>query len=153
MTAACSNCGRVHDRFDKRFWMITTPTGGRCSTMCRKCWQSRRAAKIRANPRKRIAALWYTHRKQCKQSGIPFSVSKEELIQKVEQTDYCELCGTRLEKKPGFTETQYQIDRRIPNLGYVLENIGILCRKCNRMKSDATLEWAKKLLGYLEGAS
>jgi hypothetical protein len=41
------------------------------------------------------------------------------------------------------------VDRIIPELGYVVSNVAVICWKCNAIKKDATLLELKNLLAWM----
>jgi len=57
----------------------------------------------------------------------------------------CEICHKRLILGDKFSkDNSPSIDRIVPELGYVIDNISIICHRCNRIKNDAT--WQEHLM-------
>lgn len=65
-----------------------------------------------------VVNLWYRQNGLCALSGIPMT----------------------FELKMGRVPTNVSIDRISPNLGYIKENIQLVCMACNQIKSDLTNE-------------
>lgn len=75
-----------------------------------------------------------------KKIGVPFDLKKED----VEIPSVCPVFGVPLEFNVGrgYSGTGFSpsIDRIIPKLGYVKDNIQVISKKANIMKQDATPE-------------
>jgi hypothetical protein len=74
------------------------------------------------------AAKW-----RAKKSGLPFNITAYDL-------EVPELCPYL--KKPFMYKTPYamSLDRVVPELGYTKENVEVISRKANIMKSNASVE-------------
>ena len=92
---------------------------------------------------------------QCKQRGVPFDLSWEDVRDIVNKE--CSYCG----RQPYTTKYAYHrsklgikdealvlngIDRVVPNLGYIMGNVVSCCKYCNRAKSDLSLDEFKILI-------
>ena len=42
------------------------------------------------------------------------------------------------------------LDKIVPALGYVPGNVSIVCRRCNRLKDQMTLDEARMIVAYIE---
>ena len=75
-------------------------------------------------------------RKRAKEKNLPFRIAYEDLL----IPEQCPCCFTYL--KPGVTfdgtGNSPSIDRLIPELGYIPENIVIICNRCNRRKAESS---------------
>lgn len=64
----------------------------------------------------------------------------------------CPICGVRFSEIPklgrrgGAVSSSPSIDRLIPSLGYTDENCWVICRDCNRRKSDSTPDFMRAIL-------
>jgi uncharacterized protein YbaR (Trm112 family) len=76
------------------------------------------------------------------------------LMERISKTPVCECCG-------GVLDISFKHDRkrknnspsidRINNLkGYILDNIAILCWRCNNLKRDAAIEELRTVVKYME---
>jgi len=95
-----------------------------------------------------IRGLLYAARKRAGRKGVPF-VLTEQTIPLI--PDACPACGVALERSEGkVSATSPSLDRIVPELGYVPENVAWLCYRCNAIKRDASLEDLKLLVRWLE---
>jgi hypothetical protein len=67
----------------------------------------------------------------------------------------CECCGKKLESNVGKgigygCDNSYSIDRILPEKGYIIGNVAILCYKCNRLKNNGTIEELKMIINWME---
>jgi len=112
-----------------------------------------RRAKYREENREAIrqrAREYYREHPECfvlhniktraKKQGVPFDLTEEDLV----VPEFCPVLGIRLERstnpKGGVTDCAPTVDRLIPELGYVKNNIIIVSHKANRIKNNATVE-------------
>lgn len=63
----------------------------------------------------------------------------------------CECCDIEMDLsfKGNVNNRSPTIDRIIPSLGYVVDNIAIICWKCNLTKKDASLVELENLLSWM----
>lgn len=77
---------------------------------------------------------------RAKKQGVPFDLTADDL----ETPEFCPVLGIKLERsmnpKGGVTDCAPTVDRLIPELGYVKNNIIIVSHKANRIKNNATVE-------------
>ena len=91
--------------------------------------------------------LYHAAKARSKSKNIPFNLSLE-LIEEKMKTGKCECTGIEFYIKPYSKREEYvqinphspSIDRLIPELGYVDDNIQLVCDQFNKMKSDKTME-------------
>jgi len=87
-------------------------------------------------------------------SGI--DIDKEFLRWLGEQTiEKCEACGSDFDYDGAAKNHQAHprvttLDRIDQQKGYVRDNIGVICWRCNRIKSDATISELRTLVEYME---
>ena len=118
---------------------MVTPKGGRSHKICRNCINRHRREK-NSSLENKVANLVSVHRYQCKKKDLPFDLDKKWLLEKIKNTTKCECCG-----KPiyininGNSDKKWQLDKVEPSKGYIKSNIAIICRRCNRIKSSATI--------------
>lgn len=81
--------------------------------------------------------LWLGARCRAKKKNIPFKIKIEDII--IPET--CPILGIPLiSYDKANSPNSPSLDRKIPELGYIKENIQIISRKANTMKSNATPE-------------
>jgi len=81
-------------------------------------------------------------RTRAKQQGVPCTLTVEDIA--TATPEYCPVLGIRLERstnpKGGVADNAPTVDRLIPSLGYVKDNIIVVSHKANRIKNNATVE-------------
>lgn len=84
--------------------------------------------------------------------GVPFDITYQDIV----IPESCPCCNVRLipkserlvRMKTGAFDTP-SLDRKVPHLGYVRGNIGILCMACNAKKAGIDEQMLKFLVDYL----
>ena len=91
-----------------------------------------------------IKKYFYNARSRAKAENLPFELTYEYLLSIA--TDECPIFKTPFtwgESKLGKGKTQLgtpQLDKIIPELGYVIGNVAFLSRKANKMKDNGTMQ-------------
>ena len=81
--------------------------------------------------------------------GVPFDLTIENCPP---FTDNCPKCGVQYQSGIGtLSMTSRSLDKIIPCNGYVEGNVIWLCFRCNKLKSDMTLEDFRSWVEFLEG--
>lgn len=75
--------------------------------------------------------------------GVPFDLEEADIV----IPEVCPVFGTPFTQ---YGDTAPQVDRMIPSLGYVKNNIRIISARANRLKSDASLEELEKIIEYVK---
>jgi hypothetical protein len=119
-------------------------------SLCKTCYIKRNSeyqAKYRSN--NRFAIRMRSCRARSKEKDLPFNLTTEYL--ESIWTGTCPAFGTTLNinSKKG-SEGHAQLDRIIPNLGYVEGNVVWLSERANRIKDDASLEDLERLIKWLK---
>ena len=108
-------------------------------------YNKRRRELHRIDPTKR---LWGGAKRRAKRKGIEFNILTYKSLPKVPK--YCPILGIPLKVGKGAgTDNSPSLDRINNNKGYTIENIQIISRKANQMKSNATLKEIEKLYNYM----
>lgn len=76
----------------------------------------------------------------------PFNITPED----IEIPTHCPITGSEILLDYSNREQSPSLDRLIPELGYVKENVKVISNRANRIKSDATLEELENLVNYLK---
>lgn len=82
-------------------------------------------------------------------TGIPCNLTDRHLHEI--KTEQCPCCGQDMDYTVRTRQNGAELDRHIPELGYVEGNVSFLCRKCNNWKSNMTSADARMVLAYIEG--
>jgi hypothetical protein len=94
---------------------------------------------------------------RAKKNNIPYD-SKEDLYNHLKLTYNqmkCECCGKELVSGIGkgikhASNNSPSIDRIIPELGYTVGNVAVICFRCNEVKHNATIEEHRKIADWME---
>lgn len=148
----CSHCGRSLPATVEFFGV----NRGRLIHKCRECQRPTAldAVKLwrRKNPdRARIVATLSRARLRAKKAGEEFDeVAPRALLQDLPKK--CQCCGVEMGDQVVRGKNRWaSLDRIRPDQGYVRGNIGIICYRCNVLKSDGTKEEFEAIVGYLGG--
>lgn len=91
---------------------------------------------------------YHTVRSISQQKRLPFNLT-EEYLQSL-WTGYCAISGQPVHlDTTRNNEWHAELDRTVPEIGYVQGNVDWLSRKFNRLKSNATVEDTELVLAYL----
>lgn len=86
-----------------------------------------------------LALMWNAARTRAKRKDVPFTIDSSDIV----FLRKCPCCGVELDysvKEKGRQDNSPSLDRIVPSMGYVIENISILCMRCNRLKKDYSWE-------------
>lgn len=122
------------------------PIAKHSKTYCLECLtkaNERERVKLRKNPR---WALWKRAKKRAIEQNVPFSITKDDII----IPDRCPILGITLEIGQERQDSSPSLDKVVPHLGYVPGNIAVISWRANRIKSDATLQELKNIVGWME---
>ena len=81
-------------------------------------------------------------RKRARKAGIPFELRLIDIYQLLADSDICPILGVPMCWKmslEGYEPYSRTIDRVDPSRGYVIDNVWIISRRANQIKSDASL--------------
>lgn len=88
--------------------------------------------------------LFYAARHRAKEFGLPFTIEKADVV----IPEFCPVLGVKLFS--GDRDTSASIDRIIPELGYVKDNIEVISMRANRLKNNASIEEIEKILAWMK---
>lgn len=77
--------------------------------------------------------------------SLPFDITPEDIV----VPERCPVLDIPL-LLVGSRDNRPSLDRIIPASGYTKQNIAVISFRANRVKSDATADELKRILGYLE---
>jgi hypothetical protein len=86
-------------------------------------------------------AVWAKHmvnslRGRSKRKGIPFDLTADDLLKFIPEDSLCPALGIPIIFGGKLSRNSPSVDRLIPSLGYVKENVCIISHKANSMKQD-----------------
>ncbi len=77
---------------------------------------------------------------------VPFDLTEYDF----EIPQNCPILGLRLEPSEGrATDTPPSLDRIIPELGYVPENVSVISWRANRIKADGTASEHEEIASFM----
>jgi hypothetical protein len=112
----------------------------------RQRWGSDRPQRARA------MVLLASLKTRVRRESLPFDrerITLDYLERLLIEHPNCECCGRRFDLRGGDSNSSPSIDKVIPSEGYVVDNIALLCWRCNRLKFNATLDELEKLVAWL----
>ena len=90
-----------------------------------------------------LKMLWNGARQRALQSGVPFELTVEDVRALYPADGKCPVLGVPFKRflgKQGSAPDSATLDRIVPELGYVLGNVLVVCSRANRIHSDAGVE-------------
>ena len=91
--------------------------------------------------------LWQGARQRARKKGVAFTILPLDII----IPDRCPILDIPLKGFEGYSSyASTTIDRLIPELGYRPDNIIIISKRANTIKSDASIEDLRKIMNYME---
>lgn len=127
----CKNLLSIEDFY-------TTRQNGKIyhSSRCKKCELESYRTRCNASYKKRASTLFYSLKSRCKKSGLPVSITKNDIIRQYEiQNGKCYYTGNLLSWVSG-NENIMSVDRKNNNLGYTPDNIALCSWQINKLKTN-----------------
>jgi len=91
--------------------------------------------------------LWKHAKRRAKEKKLPFTITIED----IKVPEYCPVLGLKLIQGDGKVhDASPTLDKIIPSLGYIPENIIVMSKRANTLKSNGTLEEHKQLVKWME---
>lgn len=87
------------------------------------------------NVTKHFRHLKSSIRKRARDRGVPCTISRTDLRRLFSEKTHCEICGVEFVMIPNH-DAHASVERVIPSLGYIIENVVIICRRCNSTKGE-----------------
>lgn len=109
-----------------------------------------KAREYREDPEKRKKMQYQSLRAKAKKANIPFDLDFNDLV----WPTHCPILQVELTHSGGTSWNSPSIDKVIPELGYIKENVRIISNLANTMKAHATKEqlllFAQNIGKYME---
>lgn len=103
----------------------------------------------RSHERNYANRMWAAARRRAAKKGVPFTITPSDIT----LPEYCPVLGLKLDYSVGTkgrkaSHNSPNLDRRLPELGYVPGNVLVISKKANTIKSNATPEELLKVANY-----
>lgn len=148
----CSRCRRSLPATTEFFGV----NRGRLEHTCRKCQRPSALEAVKrwrkkSPDRARFVAMLSRARLRAKKANVAFDEdAAHALLHSFPKN--CKCCGAEMGEQTVRGKNRWvSLDRIRPDQGYVKGNIGIICYRCNVLKSDGTLEEFEAIVRYLGG--
>lgn len=86
----------------------------------------------------------YGARKRAKQEGLPFILSVDDLV----VPTHCPVLGVKM--VVGHRDNAPSLDKVVPELGYVKDNVAVMSKRANRIKDNASLAELQQIVSFLK---
>jgi len=146
-------CNSCKSQKEKEYFVFRSDRPNKYRNICKECYKTRQ--RERYYERKKVNPFIFKHQKlssSAKTRKIPYDLTPEFL--KGIWTGFCPVSGEEIfistSNAERTKENAAEIDRFIPELGYVKGNVTWVSRKFNRKKLDSSLEELKQLVSWLE---
>jgi len=154
MKRFCTSCNELKDNneFPKRD-QAREKKVGTCKVCINKACAASYKRRFEADPIGTCMKRGLKNKKAyCKSKGIPFDITYEDLLPLPE---HCPILGYKLvycdnPNPNGGGKNTASLDRIIPELGYVKNNVKIISMEANRIKDNLDIGKAEKILNYLK---
>lgn len=125
----CAECGNPKDRR---------------SVLCRTCNNKhKRPTGFASEESRYIKAAWNRAGERARKFGVPFSIAISDITPVPEN---CQACGKEFSRRRSDKLANPSIDRVIPSLGYIRENVWWICVGCNGAKGgESSLDHRRQL--------
>lgn len=115
---------------------------------CKNCQRRLKAASRVHDLAAAFSNFYQVARTRARSKGLPFTITKQDLADK--WTGDCAVCHTSLVFSSGpITHTSPSLDRVHGPHGYTPTNIAWLCFRCNRRKSESTVQELQAIIVYM----
>lgn len=116
--------------------------------MCRECRKPISKAYynkwLRDNAEMR---MFISARSRAKKEEIPFTITIEDIV----IPEYCPVLGIKLDRDGGkCNDSTPSLDKFIPELGYVRDNIAVISWRANWIKQNSTIDEVEKLYLWMK---
>lgn len=99
--------------------------------------------------RKREKIMCISARARAKESGVPFSITEDDIV----IPDKCLVLGIDLVINVGLgkpSDNSPSLDRIVPELGYVPDNVVVISNRANTIKSHGTSEEHRMIADWMD---
>lgn len=94
--------------------------------------------------------MLHSAKTRAKNKNLPFSLTISDIV----IPDVCPVLGIKLERAVGkgnhmYNDASPTLDRIVPELGYVPENVAVISWRANKLKGDGSLDELEKIVSWL----
>ena len=141
----CCEESKSVDNFPSRY-----DNSGRIRPYCKECAKDSQKSRYKAHKRDSYFKLKSSRaRSRSQYLKVPFDLDAGYL--ESIWTGFCPVTGVPLEKNTDrVNETAAELDRLVPEKGYVKGNVAFLSRKINRIKNNSNLIELEKLVEWMK---
>lgn len=145
-----SVCQCCNLELDLNEFPVRKDRSGRRRPYCKKCVNNENRSRYLYYKKSNPFKLKTNRMKiKSKRDKVPFDLTPEYL--ESIWTGVCPVSGIKISLTTDKrSENTAELDRFVPEKGYVQGNVNFLSRRINRIKSDITLEEVKKLSQWME---
>jgi hypothetical protein len=119
-------------------------------TLKKKSRKEQNIYKKKLNRQNPLSNILQQAKRRAKLKNVPFDITADD----IEVPEYCPVLGIKLAvNKNHAKDNSLSIDRIIPELGYVKDNVAIISFKANTIKSNASIEDLEKVLAWVKRQS
>ncbi|MEE9382874.1 MAG: hypothetical protein V3V08_05610 [Nannocystaceae bacterium] len=160
LRSQCKSCRKVAERviYERRkekaalshAKYVKTAKGRAAARRAQRGWAERNAESVAVNRRKERRRnpwkpLLYGAKHRAKRIGVPFNLTAEDVV----VPEFCPALGIPLFVGDGKVgQNSPTIDRLVPDLGYVKDNVVIVSFRANAIKNDATLSELQRVVSF-----
>ena len=142
----CQSCGVT---YCLSMFPVRNDRSGRLRPYCKVCSNNAQRARYASHKKQSPFKLRASRAKvRAKACGVPYDLTPEYL--ESIWTGSCPVLGIALQwSTDRLSEDAAELDRLVPELGYVIGNVSFISRKMNRLKNNASLEELLLLCAWL----
>lgn len=139
----CSKCGQVKDASE---FSVRADRPAGLYSCCKSCKNRSRSEQYRERRQKDPLNLWVVlaygwSKSRAKTKGLPHALTHAEIDNALAAAHLkCCYCDTpfNFQRNIQTRADSPTLDRIIPSLGYIKENVVVCCYRCNQTKNDAS---------------
>lgn len=109
-----------------------------------------KADMLEVHVRKKLANNLAVAANKCKEQGIPFDLTVDDLMPAPLQCPVLDIKFDWYKDGRGASDESPSIDRLVPELGYVPGNVAVISYRANRIKSDGNLDEIVRVARWLK---
>jgi hypothetical protein len=126
---------------------------GKYRTTCKECKNIKQKVNYKNYKRNNPFLARHTKMKaSCKQRNIPYNLD-EIYLQEI-WTGFCPITGEQLvcaiDDNQKISSNSAELDRFVPELGYIKGNVTWISRRMNSLKNNGTIDDFKLLISWME---
>lgn len=91
--------------------------------------------------------LYFSAKTRAKKLGIPFDLTIDFVAKILDEAEVCPLLEVPYDEE----RYTHSLDKKIPALGYIKENVWVVSRRANSIKNDASIEELELILENMKG--